>query len=180
MSLGFETTPGRKGATSARREALDPINLVSRIMKKHPHAGVDEVCRRVRTALAGPDAEYQEAFDNYCTRNHFNLLYKDEHGGFVRRSHPARASAVTVTVEQRETAKAEAAKRAAPIIENIKRIVLMELPTPFGKPLGDLNEAEGCKLTGWQATVFAGIGKQKLRDARSEADLHKAFARVNC
>ena len=77
MSLGLETTPGRKGATSARREALDPINLVSRIMKEHPQAGVDEICRRVRKALAGSDSRYQEAFDNYCTRNHYNLLYRE-------------------------------------------------------------------------------------------------------
>ena len=82
--------------------------------------------------------------------------------------------------ELTEEQKAEAEKRAAPIIESIKKLVLMELTTPFNKPLGDLNEAEGCKLTGWQATVFTGIGKQKLRDARTEADLHAAFARVNC
>jgi hypothetical protein len=121
MSLAFETTPGRKGATSARREALDPINLVSRVMKKHPHAGVEEVCRRVRTALAGPDAEYQEAFDNYCTRNHFNLLYKEEHGP-VRRSSPSGAKATATatanaSVSVAEQRRAEAGKAAIKAVE---------------------------------------------------------------
>jgi hypothetical protein len=183
MSLGFDTAPARKGATSARREELDPINLVKKIMDKFPQAGVDEICRKVRSALAGPDARYQDAFNNYATRNHFNLLHKDELSGSKRiRVSTAAPTAVATTsakvIEQRAAAKTAAVARTAPIIKNITNIVLMNLPTPFGKPLGDLNECEGRKLSGWQATVFNGVGKRKLRDVKSEADLQTAFAKV--
>jgi hypothetical protein len=41
MSLGFETHASRKGATFARREMLDPINLVSKIMKEYPSEGIN-------------------------------------------------------------------------------------------------------------------------------------------
>jgi hypothetical protein len=176
MSLGFETIPGRKGATSARREMLDPINLVSRIMKEHPRAGVDEICRRVRVALAGPDAEYQDAFNNYATRNHFNLLYKDEKDPIVRRSKPRPKAVPAVTAEQEKVV----AERVGKVTAAVKGIVLMELPTALTdangnpRPLGDLNEAEGNQLTGWAMAVFDGIGKRKLRDARTEAELQTA------
>jgi hypothetical protein len=171
MSLGFETTPGRKGATFARREALDPINLVARIMKEYPRAGVDEVCRRVRVALAGPDANYQDCFNDYATRNHFNILYKEEVSGPVRRSRPTK----TLSAAQATAEKTTAATRADTIMETVKSIVLMELPTPFDKPLGDLTEAEGRRLTGWQSSLFAGIGNKRLRDAKSEAELRAAW-----
>jgi len=175
MSLAFDTTPGRKGATSARREDLDPINLVSMIMKKYPEAGVDEVCRRVRTALAGSYSNYQEAFDNYCTRNHFNLLQAPPRRRAARAAETSASTAATATPA---AVKEEAEKRSVTIFEKMKNIVLMELPTPFGKPLGDLNEMEGCKLSGWQSMLFAGIGKRRLRDVKSEKSLHEAFAKA--
>jgi hypothetical protein len=145
------------------------------------------------------------AFNDYATRNHFNLLHKDEVGGRVRRSRPTQTPAATalsaeqkVTEQADEAAKAEAAaqaeaakaaaqaeqkaaeqaeavKRAAPFIEAVKTIVLMELPTAFDKPLGDLNEAEGHQLAGWQASLFKGIGNSKLRDVKSEPDLQAAW-----
>ena len=175
MSIGLETVPGRKGATSARREALDPINLVSRVMKEFPRAGVDEVCRRVRVALDGPDAKYQDAFNDYCTRNHFNILYRDETGGVVRRSRP-RTPPTAATGQQQDAKTADmVVERVATAIETFKMIVLMEMPTPFGKPLGDLTEAEGSQLTGWHASVFNGIGNHPLRDVKTEAELQAAW-----
>jgi hypothetical protein len=138
-------------------------------MKDYPRAGDDEICRRVRDALDGPDAKYQNAFFDYCTRNHFNLLYKDERGAAGRKSR--RQAKVALTAEQ----EAAIAKRAKTILAAAKAIALMELPTPFGKPLGDLTEAEGHELTGWQASLFDGIGDQRLRDVKSEKDLQAAW-----
>jgi hypothetical protein len=115
---------------------------------------------------AGADVNYQDAFNDYATRNHFNLLVRDETGS-VRRSRPA----ARLTPEQQQAA----AKRAETIEAAVKQIVLMELPTPFGKPLGDLTEAEGRQLTGWQASLFDGLGDKRLRDAKSELDLQAAW-----
>lgn len=163
----------RRGATRARREELDPINLVKRIMDQYPQADVDEICRRVKTALGGRDKAYQPSFNDYCTRNHFNLLRRDEQ----LRLHAAtrRQPRVTVTEEQRAVETRAAEHRANETINAIRQIVLMELPTPFDKPLGDLTESEGKQLTGWHAKLFEGIGNRKLREARSENDLQAAW-----
>ena len=50
--LGFGTEAARKGATHARRENPDPINLVQSIMNEFPTIGIDEICRRVDAAIA--------------------------------------------------------------------------------------------------------------------------------
>src|SRR5215469_14277842 len=133
MSLAFEHTAGRKGATSARRESLDPINLVSKIMKKHPHAGVNEICRRVRDALAGSDAKYQEAFDNYCTRNHYNILYKEEVGGGNGRSSKKKngrasaSAAISSIMEPTAEQVAASAQRKRARFEEFENYNLMRL-----------------------------------------------------
>ena len=49
--LGLVTGPAREGATSARRENIDPINLVQSIMNEFPTIGIDEICRRVDAVL---------------------------------------------------------------------------------------------------------------------------------
>jgi hypothetical protein len=160
-----------------RRRELDPINLVSRIMNEYPTAGVEEVCRRVRVALAGPDARYQDCFNDYCTINHYNLLYKDEIGSRVRRSRPRQTPIAALPAEQKVAAFEQKTNLA---METVKKIVIMEMPTAFldsnGKPrpMGDLNETEGLQLTGWQASLYKGIGNSKLCEAKSEADLWAA------
>lgn len=184
MSLNLET-PRRKGATSARRERLDPINLVGKIMKKHPQAGVDEICRRVRTALAGPDAKYQVAFDNYCTRNHFNQLYKDEDRSKARQ-HLAKKTngnghsnghSKSMTEAEAEAQREADAKAAKPVIDKLSRIVIGKIPTMLlddaGKPrpLNDLNGPEGLKMGGLYTFLYADIGNKKLGEVKPEAQL---------
>jgi hypothetical protein len=63
---------------TANQAKLDSFKLVSRIMNEHPQTNVDEVCRRVREALNGPDAKYQDAFIDYTTRKMMDLL-EDQH-----------------------------------------------------------------------------------------------------
>lgn len=163
------TSNRRQGAASARREDLDPIDLVSRIMNDHPAADIDEVCRLVRKALAGRDARFQDSFNNYTTRNHFNLLQRRIETPLVRRTRPR------VSPEQRQQETQQAQQRAEQTVDTIRQIVLMELPTGFGKPLGDLTESEGMQLVGWQASLFAGLGNKRLREAKTEADLQAAW-----
>jgi hypothetical protein len=182
MTLAYDHVPGHRGATRASWRDNNPRVLIARIMAEHPQAGVEEICRRVRKALAGADRAFQEAFNDYCTVNHYNVIKREEdEARGLRRPRPGlrvvTSTEATVTSAKRrgdQAAASEAAIReVAPIIESIKKIVLMDLATPFGK-LGDCTGAQGRKLTGWMKNAFRGVSdKQKLRDVKTEADLHK-------
>lgn len=167
MSMQLNYEPLKKAGPRARRDDLDPMTLVSMIWKKHPHADVEELCRRVNAALEGAYAKYQRCFNDYAVRNHANLLAADEREGLRRKQKTALA--------EQAIADKEVAMRMDAVMETVKNIVLMELATPFGKPLGDLTGAEGRRLTGWQRLLFAGIGNKRLRDVKSEAELQAAW-----
>jgi hypothetical protein len=62
--------------------------------------------------------------------------------------------------------RTEAAKRA-------DRIVIMEMSTVFGKPLGKLTGAEGRQLDGWQSEVFKDVCDADVLDnIKTEEELH--------
>jgi hypothetical protein len=62
--------------------------------------------------------------------------------------------------------RTEAAKRA-------DRIVIMEMSTVFGKPLGKLTGAEWRQLDGWQSEVFKDVCDADVLDnVKTEEELH--------
>jgi hypothetical protein len=77
--------------------------------------------------------------------------------------------------KERQERQEQTRQQAKHLAGQVKRSILMEMPTAFGKPLGDLTEAEGRQLAGWQTALFAGIGDRRLRDVKSEADLQAAW-----
>jgi endogenous inhibitor of DNA gyrase (YacG/DUF329 family) len=67
--------------------------------------------------------------------------------------------------------RTEAAKRA-------DRVVIMEMSTAYGKPLGKLTGAEGRQLDGWQAEVFKDVDDADVLDTvKTEEELHAIYDR---
>jgi hypothetical protein len=75
---------------------------------------------------------------------------------------------------ERAKAKAQANERLA----DLAPIMFMKLPTPFGKPLGELTGKEGRKLAGWMGAIFKGVPDNKrLIDVKGEAQLREIWAK---
>jgi hypothetical protein len=170
----------RRGASAGRRDGLiDPYQVVKNIMQQNKSASAEKVCDLVwdhaSEDLSGL-SDVAESFVRYLTRNLYNQIFAEERSGAGFRNgkkKPRRLSA-----EQRKRQQLENEKRTDGIIEKIKKIFLMELPTPYDKPLGDLNEVECLKLGGWYATVGRGVGNNQVRSVKTEADLQKAFSKA--
>ncbi len=146
----MELNLGTKGATRARREMLDPINLVLRIMKNHPQADVDRICSLVRDALDGPDAKYQRCFNDYCTRNHFNRLVETS-------GHDRKES------KRKESKRDETKKEEEKILTEIKRqVLLLNLEMPNGKRMRYCTGAEMERFGDAYRRIASKVGKTKM------------------
>jgi hypothetical protein len=74
--------------------------------------------------------------------------------------------------------KAQARKDAEARLVDLAPLILMNLPTPFGKRLGDLTGKEGRKLAGWMGRAFKGVpDNARLIDVKSEAALRELWQR---
>jgi hypothetical protein len=175
----------RRGASAGRREGLiDPYQVVQRIMLENKNASVEKVCDLV-WEHASEDlrglSDVAESFTRYLTRNLYAQIFAEERAragfrdGWDKQKKLPQAR---ISEEERKRHEAEHQKRTSSIAQKIKQITLMEMPTPYDKPLGDLNEAECLKLGSWYAAVGKGVGNKHVRTVKTEADLHAAFAKV--
>lgn len=79
---------------------------------------------------------------------------------------------------ERQAEEASAAQQAKDRLSDLAPILFMRLPTPFGKPLGELTGKEGRKLAGWMGAIFKGVPDGKrLCDVKSEAALREVWAK---
>jgi hypothetical protein len=80
--------------------------------------------------------------------------------------------------EQVVAERAKAETQAMARLLELAPIMFMKLPTPFGKPLGELTGKEGRKLAGWMGAIFKGVPDNKrLCDVKGEAQLREIWAK---
>lgn len=169
---------GHRGATRVSYREHNPRVLVARIMAEYPQAGVEEICRRVRKALAGRDSDFQDAFNDYATTNHFNIIQQDETTRHAKKKQ-TRARQTPPPLAVRIATQAAAALEAAAMLNRAKHAAvndwLLEQVAPNGKPLGDCTGTELSQFSGYYRELAKGVGpQQKLREVKTGDDVAAA------
>lgn len=146
-----------------QRESENKAYLAE-IMRAHPTADLKAIRRVAFNNLSrGPNADLKRWCDTTTDRVYKSIIAEPQ----------------PVSEEQQEADRAEAERTAKDRLSALSHTILMNLPTPFGKPLGELTGREGRKLVGWQSQAFKGVGDTKrLRDVKSEIELRKIWACV--
>ena len=160
LEANLGSYPGKRGATAASWSEKNPRVLVKAMWEKYPHADDAELCRRVQAALETRGwLDFLPAFIDHTTKNCLLAIKAEDRRSKsrARKKRPKKSANATA------------------IINRLKKIVLMEMPTPFGKSLGDCNEVELRQMGGWVVAVADGVGRKHLRDVKSESDLRNAF-----
>lgn len=165
----------RTGAKKATMREDNYREYLAHILERHPTAGREELFTIFRQGLGGNFARYQESVDRYAFDNGLAALEETS----SRRTKTKLKVVATVSAEQIERERTKAREASMSRLTEMAPILFMKLPTPFGKPLGELTGKEGRKLTGALAGFFKGVPDGKrLCDVRSEAGLREIWAKL--
>jgi hypothetical protein len=193
--------PGRTGAKVTSFDENAARAFVKRVMDEYPHAGRDEIVRRVRDRVTGKDGKYLPSFIDYATINAWRVIRNGEQE--AQRSTPAQLPASS-SASVSATATATAHVAAAPIKSAVQieqerhtsemqriatheaakanvKVVLLDLLSPTGKLWRDLSVAEymalGKKQFEHGRQLLAAGHKQTelLATATTEAEIQKVF-----
>lgn len=182
----MKLAPGRTGAKVTSFDENAARAFVKRVMDEHPHAGRDEIVRRVRDRVTGKDGKYLPSFIDYATINAWRVIRKGEEdaaqegrtplaSSSVTTTTTARASAIPVTAPVKSAFQIEQERHQHEVMKIVVRdrakqdvkVVLLDLLAPNGKLWRDLSVAEYMSIGKKQFDH----GKQLLRQGHKRNEL---------
>lgn len=157
----------RQSAPKAAQSDFNPRILMAKVMKENKTAGKDACLVRFEKLLGGPFTGYLHETVLYTARLLYDYVLAEE-----QKDRAENDPRPEPTARQVEADRAQGVASAKARVQALAPIMFLKLPTPLGKPLGELTGKEGRKLGGWIGEVFRDVpNNKKLGDVKTQNQL---------